>query len=64
MFGGVAVMLAVVIGVPFFRHVMALAWPDASVLTWTVAMLLATMAWLEGWRQFARRVRAWRTAPA
>jgi Ca2+-transporting ATPase len=64
MFGGVAVMLAMVIGVPYFRHVMALAWPDARTLAWAMAMLLATFAWLEGWRRFARHRRAWRSASA
>ncbi len=56
MFGGVAVMLLVVIGVPFFRGVMALALPDATALGGAVAMLLATVAWLEGWRHAARRI--------
>jgi hypothetical protein len=43
-----------VIGAPFFRSVMALAW--------IAAMLLASGAWLEGWPHFARRILAWRTA--
>ncbi|HEY8683092.1 MAG TPA: hypothetical protein VIM06_07960, partial [Rhodanobacter sp.] len=60
MFGGVVVMLAVVIGVPFLRGVMALALPDATTLAWAAAMLLATVAWLEGWRHVARRLGAWR----
>lgn len=62
MFGGVAVMLVVVIGAPFFRGVMALALPDAVALGWAAAMLLVTVAWLEGWRHVARHIGAWRTA--
>jgi P-type Ca2+ transporter type 2C len=60
MFSGVAVMLIAVIGVPFFRGVLALALPDAAALGWAVVMLLATVAWLEGWRHAARRIGTWR----
>jgi Ca2+-transporting ATPase len=56
MLGGVAVMLVVVIGAPFFRGVMALALPEAVVLGWAAVMLLVTVGWLEGWRRFARRI--------
>jgi P-type Ca2+ transporter type 2C len=63
MFGGIAAMLAVVIGVPFFRRVMALAPPDGEALAWIAAMLLASVAWLEGWPHVARRFRTWRAAP-
>jgi Ca2+-transporting ATPase len=62
MFGGVAIMLVVVIGVSFFRGVMALALPDTTALAWAAAMLLATVGWLEGWRHVARRIGTWRTA--
>ncbi len=62
MFGGVAVMLAAVIGVPFLRGVMALALPDAVAWGWAAAMLMVTVAWLEGWRHVAQRVGTWRTA--
>jgi Ca2+-transporting ATPase len=58
MLGGVAVMLVVVIGAPFFRGVMALALPEAVVLGWVAVMLLVTVGWLEGWRRFARRIGA------
>ncbi|MBN8714322.1 MAG: cation-translocating P-type ATPase [Xanthomonadales bacterium] len=54
MFGGVALMLAVVIGVPFFRGVMGLALPDAPMLLATVAMLAAAIVWLELLRRAAR----------
>jgi Ca2+-transporting ATPase len=63
MFGGVAMMLIAVIGVPFLRGVMALALPDAGALGWSIAMLLAIVAWLEGWRHLARRIGTWRPAP-
>lgn len=62
MFGGVLAMLVVVIGVSFFRGVMALALPDATALAWAAAMLLVTVGWLEGWRHVARRIGTWRTA--
>ena len=62
MFGGVAAMLVVVIGVSFFRGVMALTLPDTTALAWAAAMLLATVGWLEGWRHVARRIGTWRTA--
>ena len=62
MFGGVAVMLAVVIGAPFFRGVMALALPDATALGWAATMLLVTVAWLEGWRHFTQRIGTSRAA--
>ncbi len=62
MFGGVVIMLVVVIGVSFFRDVMALALPDTTALAWAAAMLLATVGWLEGWRHVARRIGTWRTA--
>jgi Ca2+-transporting ATPase len=60
MFGGVAAMLVVVIGVSFFRGVMALALPDTAALAWAAAMLLTTVGWLEGWRRFAWRIGTWR----
>ncbi|MGH8122975.1 MAG: cation-translocating P-type ATPase [Rudaea sp.] len=50
MFAGVAVMLALVIGVPFFRAVMALAIPNVATLGWAAVMLVIAIAWLEGWR--------------
>ncbi len=59
MFGGVAVMLALVIGVPFFRGVMGLALPDGPALLGAAGMLLIALAWLEGWRRVARRIGTW-----
>ncbi|TPG48615.1 cation-translocating P-type ATPase [Rhodanobacter glycinis] len=47
MFGGVALMLAVVVGVPFFRNVMGLAVPGVFMLLAIAGMLAAAMAWLE-----------------
>ncbi|TPG11127.1 cation-translocating P-type ATPase [Rhodanobacter glycinis] len=47
MFGGVILMLAVVVGVPFFRHVMGLAMPGMFMLLAAAGMLLVAMAWLE-----------------
>ncbi len=47
MFGGVTVMLAVVIGVPFFREVMGLSIPDATTLGAALLMLAATLVWFE-----------------
>jgi Ca2+-transporting ATPase len=48
-------MLAVVIGVPFFRSVMALALPGAIMLAAVAAMLGVATAWLEGLRRLGRR---------
>ena len=62
MFGGVAMMLVVVLGVPFFRGVMALVLPDAPAIGWVAVMLLGTVAWLEGWRWSARRIGTWSRA--
>jgi Ca2+-transporting ATPase len=47
MFGGVALMLVVVIGIPFFRGVMGLAIPDLITLLAAVGMLLVATVWLE-----------------
>jgi Ca2+-transporting ATPase len=47
MFGGVALMLVVVIGIPFFRGVMGLAIPDLTTLLAAVGMLLVATVWLE-----------------
>jgi P-type Ca2+ transporter type 2C len=55
MFGGVALMLVVVIGVPFFRSVMALALPGVITLAAVAAMLGVATAWLEGLRRLGRR---------
>ena len=54
MFGGVTVMLAAAIGVPFFRSVMALAVPDAATLAFSIVMLGMAIVWLESLRRFAR----------
>jgi Ca2+-transporting ATPase len=62
MFGGVALMLALVAVVPFFRGVMGMAPPDATLLLAAGAMLLATLIWLELLRRLTRR-RARATAP-
>lgn len=59
MFGGVAVMLGLVIGVPFFRNVMMLALPDGPGLIGLACMLLAAMVWLEVWSRAARRGVKW-----
>ncbi|CAM5232847.1 cation-translocating P-type ATPase [Rhodanobacter lindaniclasticus] len=55
MFGGVTLMLAVVIGVPFFRGVMGLVVPDAPMLLAVAGMLLAALVWLELLRRTARK---------
>jgi Ca2+-transporting ATPase len=57
MFGGVALMLAIVVGVPFFRSTMTLALPGAIALAASAAMLGAAAAWLEGLRRLGRRRR-------
>ncbi len=54
MFGAVALMLAVVIGVPFFRGVMSLALPDTAMLLASAGMLAAAIAWLELLRRTTR----------
>jgi Ca2+-transporting ATPase len=59
MFGGVATMLALVIGVPFFRGVMGLALPASPAWLGAVGMLLAALAWLEGWRRVAGHLGTW-----
>jgi Ca2+-transporting ATPase len=63
MFGGVALMLAIVIGVPFFRGVMGLALPNAPTLLASIGMLLAAIAWLELLRRTARITRRAPPAP-
>jgi Ca2+-transporting ATPase len=55
MFGGVALLLAVVVGVPFLRDVMGLALPDPLMLLAIAAMLAATIAWLELLRRTTRQ---------
>jgi Ca2+-transporting ATPase len=55
MFGGVTLMLVVVIGVPFFRGVMGLALPDAATLLAAAGMLAVAVAWLELLRRATRR---------
>ena len=47
MFGGVALMLVAVLGVPYFLRVMALAVPDATTLLAAIGILVATVVWLE-----------------
>ncbi|HEY8329309.1 MAG TPA: cation-translocating P-type ATPase, partial [Rhodanobacter sp.] len=54
MFGGVALMLAIVVGVPFFRGVMGLAVPGTFTLLATAGMLAAAIAWLELLRRMTR----------
>ncbi|MEO7064896.1 MAG: cation-translocating P-type ATPase [Dokdonella sp.] len=56
MFSGVAVMLALVIGVPFLRGVMGLGVPDPVTLTSSAMILVTAIAWLEAWRRVARRI--------
>jgi P-type Ca2+ transporter type 2C len=57
MFGGVVVMLAVVIGVPFFQHVMGLAVPNGAMLASSALMLAISIVWLEGLRRTVRHLR-------
>ncbi|MBA2078389.1 cation-translocating P-type ATPase [Rhodanobacter sp. PCA2] len=54
MFGGVALMLAAVLGVPFLRGVMGLAMPGATALLVGAGMLVAAIVWLELLRRTAR----------
>lgn len=54
MFGAVAAMLLIVIGVPFFRDVMGLALPNAPLLLASTGMLLAAILWLELLRRATR----------
>jgi Ca2+-transporting ATPase len=54
MFGGVALTLVVVIGVPFLRGVMGLAVPGVPMLLASAGMLAATIAWLELLRRTTR----------
>jgi Ca2+-transporting ATPase len=54
MFGGVALMLAVAVGAPFFRGVMGLAVPAPLMLLASAGMLAATVAWLELLRRTTR----------
>jgi Ca2+-transporting ATPase len=54
MFGSVALMLAIVVGVPFFRGVMGLTVPDTFMLLATAGMLAAAIAWLELLRRTTR----------
>ncbi len=54
MFGGVALMLAAVLGVPFLRGVMGLAVPGATALLVGAGMLVAAIVWLELLRRTAR----------
>ncbi len=54
MFGGVALMLVVVIGVPFLRGVMGLAVPGTASLLAATGMLAVATAWLELLRHRAR----------
>jgi Ca2+-transporting ATPase len=54
MFGGVALMLAAVVSVPFLRGVMGLAVPGTASLLAAAGMLAAAIAWLELLRHTAR----------
>jgi P-type Ca2+ transporter type 2C len=53
MFGGVALMLAIVISVPFLRDVMGLAVPGTASLLAAAGMLAVAIAWLELLRRTA-----------
>ena len=64
MFGGVLVMLALVIGVPFFRGVMGLSVPDTTTLLAAAGMLAVALAWLELLRRTTRRFRSSAISPA
>jgi Ca2+-transporting ATPase len=59
MFGGVALMLGLVIGVPFFRDLMRLALPGGQALIGAACMLLAALLWLEVWRRAAGHIGKW-----
>jgi Ca2+-transporting ATPase len=63
MFGGVALLLAAVIGVPFFRSVMALGLPGIVALAAVAAMLGAATAWLEVLRRLSQRAATHRSFP-
>ncbi|MGA8277373.1 MAG: cation-translocating P-type ATPase [Rhodanobacteraceae bacterium] len=56
MFGGVAVVLTLVISVPYLRGVMGLALPQTSAVAWAAAMLGVIVMWLEGVRRTAHHV--------
>ncbi len=58
MFGGVIAMLVVVIGIPFFRHVMGLAIPSLVTLAFCALMLAISCLWLEGLRRTTRHFAA------
>jgi len=55
MFGGVALMLLLVVGIPFLRKVMALTLPGTTTLMAAAIMLGAALAWLEGLRRVMHR---------
>jgi Ca2+-transporting ATPase len=55
MAAGVALLLLAVTGVPWLRHVMGFAVPDASGLVATAALLAVTGLWLWGLRRLAHR---------
>jgi Ca2+-transporting ATPase len=59
MFGGVTVMLGLVIGVPFLRDLMRLALPDGPALIGAACMLLVALVWLEVWRRAAGHINRW-----
>ncbi len=54
MFGGVVLMLAAVLGMPFLREVMGLGVPHLIAIPGTLGMLVATVAWLEILRRTRR----------
>ncbi len=55
MFVGVALMLALVLGVPFLRDVMGLAAPTSITVIAATAMLAVTLVWLEALRRIVHR---------
>jgi Ca2+-transporting ATPase len=55
MAAGIALMLALVLGVPFLRGVMRLALPHATAASAALAMACAILAWLGLLRAIARR---------
>ncbi|MEO7066874.1 MAG: cation-translocating P-type ATPase [Rhodanobacter sp.] len=59
MFGGVMLMVGLVVGVPFFREVMGFAVPGGEALLVAAGMLLTTVVWLQVWRRSGARVRRW-----
>ncbi|WEN14497.1 cation-translocating P-type ATPase [Rhodanobacter sp. AS-Z3] len=59
MFGGVLLLLGLVIGVPWLRNLMQLDLPDGAALVGAGGMLLVALGWLEVWRRVAGHIGKW-----